>query len=76
MFSNVSENTIITIKNKIKNLKINLQKRIRSKGYSENLGQKEKRNLEDFINKEVGFNTTSELLKNDLQDVFYELELE
>lgn len=76
MFSNVSENTIIIIKNKIKNLKINLQKKIKSKGYSENLGQKEKRNLEDFINKEIGFNTTSEMLINELQDVFYELELE
>jgi protoporphyrinogen oxidase len=76
MFSNVSENTITTVKNKIKNLKIKLQKRIKSKGYSENLGQKEKINLEDFINKEIGFNTTSEMLMNQLQDVFYELELE
>ena len=76
MFSNVSENTIQITKNKINNLKIKLQKIIKSKGYSENLGQKEKRDIEDFISKEIGFNSTSELLINRLQDIFYELELE
>lgn len=76
MYSNISENTIIIIKDKINNLKIKLQKQIKTKSYSENLGQKEKRNIEDFINKEIGFNTTSEMLMNQLQDVFYELELE
>lgn len=76
MFSNVSENTIQIVKNKINNLRIKLQKKIKSKGYSENLGQKEKREIEDFISKEIGFNSTSELLMNQLQDIFYELELE
>lgn len=76
MFNNVSENTIQIVKNKINNLRIKLQKQIKSKGYSENLGQKEKRNIEDFIHKEIGFNTTSERLMNRLQDLFYELELE
>ena len=76
MYSNVSENTINLVKNKIQALKIKLKKQINSKGYSENMGQKEKRDIEDFINKEVGFNTTSEMLMNQLQDVFYELNLE
>lgn len=76
MFSNVSENTIQIVKNKINNLRIKLQKQIKSKGYSENLGQREKRDIEDFISKEIGFNTTSEMLMNQLQDLFYELELE
>lgn len=76
MYSNVSENTIQIVKNKINNLKIKLQRHIKTKGYSENLGQKDKRNIEDFISKEIGFNTTSEMLMNQLQDLFYELELE
>jgi hypothetical protein len=76
MFSNVSENTINIVKNKIQDLKNKLKKQINTKGYSENMGQKEKRDIEDFIHKEIGFNSTSEILMNQLQDIFYELKIE
>lgn len=63
------------IETKIKNLYTTLKRRIDSGDYPENLGQREKRAIGDEISS-LGFDFTTERLNNDLESVFYRLDLQ